>query len=354
MSTFKLLIVEDNETDLGICRDAIDIYEHKNQREIRLVECKNLKEALSKLDSSIDGAIIDLKLEGEGHEGNEVISKNEELHLRIPAAILTGTPDEADLNFANIGVFKKGSPEARYADLLERLWKIRDTGLNRIMGGRGLIENTMNEVFRNNLLPQIDEWVSYGTTDTVRTERALLRHTLNHLLQLLNDDEDRHYPEEFYLHPPLTEEIRTGSLAKKKNEDKWFVVMNPSCDLVVRENGSTNTDRILIVEVEPIDVLFPWFSKETLTKSKKGALETAFQNNKSGYYHWLPETDFFKGGFLNFRKLSSLEIEEFRGDFETSEIQISPSFVKDIVARFSSYYARQGQPDIHFDKFINP
>ena len=349
MSTFKLLIVEDNETDLGICRDAIDIYEHKNQREIRLVECKNLKEALSKLDSSIDGAIIDLKLEGEGHEGNEVISKNEELHLRIPAAILTGTPDEADLNFANIGVFKKGSPEARYADLLERLWKIRDTGLNRIMGGRGLVENTMNEVFRNNLLPQIDEWVSYGTTDSDRTERALLRHTLNHLLQLLNDDEDCHYPEEVYLHPPLTEEIRTGSIVRKRNEDRWFAVMNPACDLVIR-NSSMNTDRILIAEVDPIEVLS---QEDPNKKMSLGKLKEAFRNKKL-YYHWLPKTDFFRGGLLNFRKLDTLEIEKFQEQFETPEIQISPSFVKDIAARFSSYYARQGQPDIDFDKFINP
>ena len=37
----------------------------------------------------------------------------------------------------------------------------------------------------------------------------------------------------------------------------------------------------------------------------------------------------------------------------SSKIQISPSFVKDIVARFSSYYARQGQPNIDFTKFMN-
>ena len=94
--------------------------------------------------------------------------------------------------------------------------------------------------------------------------------------------------------------------------------------------------------------------EEKLSLRKKGELKQAFRNNKSSYYHWLPQTKFFKGGFLNFRKLETLDIEKFSEIFKTPpKIQISPSFVKDIVARFSSYYARQGQPDIDFDKFID-
>jgi len=33
-------------------------------------------------------------------------------------------------------------------------------------------------------------------------------------------------------------------------------------------------------------------------------------------------------------------------------IQVSPQFVKDILARFSSYYARQGQPEIESNEMI--
>ena len=340
MSAFQLLIVEDNQGEIDVCRDAIEIYESEKQREVNLIECKNLEEALSKLDSSIDGAIIDLKLEGEGHEGNEVISKNEEFHLRIPVAILTGTPDEANLDCANIGVFKKGDPGTGYADLLERLWKIYETGLTRIMGGRGIIEDTLNAVFRNSLLPRIDEWIKYSEDDPRRAEKSLLRHTLSHLLQLLDDDEHPYYPEEVYLHRQPSEEIWTGSLVKKKEEDKWFVVMNPACDLVIRETGLPKTDRILIIEVDSIE------------ETSSGKLKE-MSKNKELHYHWLPETDFFRGGLLNFRKLTTLKIKKFKKKFEISQIQISPYFVKDIAARFSSYYARQGQPEIDSKKFID-
>ena len=362
MNVFRLLFVEDDEQDIATCRDAVLRYKDEKQRDVDLVECKNIEEAFSKLDNSIDGAIIDLKLGDQGDEGNEVLKRIEESHFRILVFILTGTPDNTYRDLPHIEIFKKGDPGSRYADLLDRFWGIYDTGLTRIMGGRGQIENNLINIFHYHLIPQIDIWIKYGKTDSPRTEKALLRHALNHLLQLLDDDENRRYhddenrryPEEVYLVPPLTNEIRTGSLVEKKDNGIWFAVMSPACDLVVRVNGSRNTDRILIMEVDPAKTLFPWFKDETLSNSQKSKLKEAFKNNKSTYYHWLPTTKFFKGGFLNFRKLETLDIEKFNERFKTPpKIQISPSFVKDIVARFSSYYARQGQPDIDFDKFIN-
>lgn len=352
MSVLRLLIVEDDEQDLSTCRDTVERYENEKQRKVELVECKDVSAAFECLDNSFDGAIIDLKLGDQGDEGNQVIRKIEDSQFRIPVFILTGTPVNTD--FAHIKVFKKGDPGAGYDDLLDRFWDIYNTGLTRIMGGRGIIEQTLSQVFLGNLLPQIDKWIHYGEDDSSRTEKALLRHTLNHLLQLLDDDADSCFPEEVYLYPPLNDDIRTGSLVKEKESGKWFAVMSPACDLVVREDGSRNTDRILIVEVDLGTTLFPWFDDTNLSKTRKGELRRAFGNNKSAYHHWLPKTDFFEGGFLNFRKLFTWEIEQFQEQFHTPpEIQISLSFVKDIVARFSSYYARQGQPDIDFDRFIN-
>jgi len=355
MSAFRLLIVEDNDQDLTTCRDTVTRYMDETQREVELVECRSVKEAFEKLDNSFDGAIIDLRLADRGDEGNQVVSRIAESHFRIPVAILTGTPDAADSDFAYIGVFKKGDPGAGYADLLERFWGIHNTGLTRIMGGRGIIEETLNKVFRENLLPQKDKWVAYGETDSSRTEKALLRHALSHLLQLLDDDGDRCFPEEVYLTPPLTDKIRTGSVVKKKTSDQMFVVMNPACDLVIRDNGNCKTDRILLVEIEKEDDVVR-IALDGIQKAdkKKNKLRNVFGNNHTDYYHWLPKTDFFFGGFLNFRKLLTITKDEFDEKFQNPAVQISPSFVKDMVARFSAYYARQGQPDIDFEHFIDP
>lgn len=354
MADFKLLLVEDDKQDLQTCRDCVKDFEQEKKCSIDLVECSGVNEALDKLDDSFDGAIIDLKLADDGDEGNQVLNGIKESHFRIPVAILTGTPDAADSDYANIGVFKKGDPGAGYADLLNNFWGIHNTGLTRIMGGRGKIEDTLNTVFLKNLLPQRRMWVAYGKEDATRAEKALLRHALNHLLQLLDDDGERCFPEEMYLHPPLIDKIRTGSVVKEKSSEQRFVVMNPACDLIIRKKGECNTDRVLIVEIDSQTSLFPDHPATGLSNSQKKELEKAYKNNKSTYYHWLPRTEFFEGGFLNFRKLSTLSSLEFNERFDKPAIQISPSFVKDMVARFSAYYARQGQPDIDFEHFINP
>lgn len=357
MTDFKLLLVEDDEQDLRLCRDCVNDFKKEKKCSIELVECKNIDEAFEKLDNSFDGAIIDLRLAGQGDEGTQVVRRIEESHFRIPVAILTGTPDAADPDFTYIGVFKKGDPGAGYTDLLNHFWGIYNTGLTRIMGGRGKIEETLDHVFRNNLVPEKyrKKWVEYGGKDSSRTEKALLRHALNHLLQLLDDDGDRSFPEEMYLHPPLTDKIRTGSIVKQKDGGQWFTVMNPACDLVIRDGNSFKTERILLVEIEQVSKVTAVATRMCGDVSNKETkLRAVFSNNFTAYHHWLPETSFFEGGFINFRKLSSFKKKDFERIFDKPSIQISPTFVKDVVARFSSYYARQGQPDIDFEHFINP
>jgi hypothetical protein len=349
------MLVEDSEEDIKLCRACIEDFQQEKSCTIDLVESRNVDEAFIKLDNSFDAAIIDLKLADQGNEGNQVVNRIAESHLRIPMAILTGTPDAADLDFAYIGIFKKGDPGAGYVDIMEHFWKIHNTGLTRIMGGRGKIEETLDNVFKKNLLPEQyrKKWIEYGEKYPDRTEKALLRHALSHLLQLLDYDGSRYFPEEVYLAPPLDSEIRTGSIVKEKSSNIFFVVMNPVCDLVVRDTGECNTDRILLVEIDSQSLLFPKHPPTGLSNSQRKDLEKAYKNNKSYYYHWLPETDFFDGGFLNFRKIFTLSKDELTERFECPSLQVSPSFVKDMIARFSVYYARQGQPDIDFDHFIN-
>lgn len=240
--------------------------------------------------------------------------------------------------------------------MLDNFWGIHNTGLTRIMGGRGIIEETLNKVYQENLLPEknIKKWVTYGKADVPRTEKALLRYALNHLLQLLDDDGERCFPEEMYLHPPLTDKIRTGSIVKKMDEEVSFVVMNPACDLVNRAGGGFKTERILLAEIEQESKVTDLAAKKcNRISDKEIKLKSVFGNNYTHYYHWLPETTFFNGGFINFRKLSSYKKKDFEQMFDKPSIQISPSFAKDVVARFSSYYARQGQPDIENDDLIS-
>ena len=348
----KILLIEDVRDQQDIFKSSVEVFNDKNDMNVEYDIAEDIQEALNKIDGSYDGAIIDLKLREEEDGGNEIVRQLGSSFTRIPIIFVTGFAHLVNDHPAIIK--KRARASETYESDLILFQQISNTGITRIMGGRGIIEKTLNQVFLKNLLPQRDTWINYGKDNSSRTEKALLRHTLNHLLQILDDDVENCFPEEVYLHPPISDEFRTGSLVKKKKSKQWFAILNPACDITVREDGSRNTDRILVVGIDSITELFPWSNDTDLSNSQKGQLKRAFGNNKSAYYHWLPKTNFFEGGFLNFRKLSSLEIEHFEEKFHLPpQIQISPPFVKDIVARFSSYYARQGQPNIDSDKFMN-
>ena len=351
MSLLKLLFVEDDESDLNTYHSTLKRYKKQNtERQIETVTAATKNRALDVLDNSFDAAIIDLKLADKGDEGNDVIR---EIHnrYRIPIAVFTGTPDNVDSDLNFIGVFKKG--ETGYDEILNELYDVYDTGITRIMGGRGIIEKTMNRIFWNNILPHLEIWKNYGRSESLRTEKALLRYTLNHLIQILDDDEFC-FPEEMYIFPPLSENLKTGSIVKQKDGDTCYVVLNPACDLVLRNSGEIKTDRIMLLETENVNnVVNPALNEITNKSKKEKKLKNIFGNNYTDYYHWLPKTIFFHGGFLNFRKISTLTQVDFEDSFENPGIQISPHFVKDILSRFSSYYARQGQPDIDQKKIID-
>ena len=357
MNTFKLLVVEDDDRDLAVCERSLRNYADEKQIELEIISCESVEEAFSNLDNSFDGAIIDLRLGNKDGEGNRVVQRIRENLFRIPTAILTGTPSFIDDDFNYIGKFIKGEPGSEYDNIMDRLWSVRETGVTRILGGTGEIEKRLNAVFEQNIIPNIEKWEQYARLDPERTERSLLRHILNHLVQWIDVDTESYHPEEFYLYPPVTDRVQTGSIVRcKENKSQWFVVMSPDCDLVERESGGRNTDIILVVEVLSPDRLFDWYNRANLSsigRDKRTTLDRYLRNNGRIYYHCLPETDFFPLGFMNFRKVIAIPEDQLEDRFRLPhELQISPPFVKDIVARFSSYYARQGQPDVDFSELF--
>jgi hypothetical protein len=340
MNTLKLMLVEDDDQDSKTCLDSCKVYQSKTSRKIDIIVCKNIEEAVGNLDNTYDGAIIDLKIGKDNEGGNKVSSSIITSFFRTPIIIFTATPDNASEEFEYVGIYKKG--EVEYSVIFEKFIEIYDTGMTKILGGRGEIERTLGSVFQKNILPQRDAWIKYGKQDPSRTEKSILRYTLNHLLLLLDEDE-LFFPEEVYIYPPVSDQLYTGSIVNKKAETKensTFVILTPACDLVIRENGSFKTDRILLIEIDDLELY-----------NEKGKIEKRRNNSLELYLHWLPKILEFKGGFLNFRKITTITTDEYNSSYEKPFIQIAPSFIKDIISRFSSFYARQGQPNIDMQAF---
>ncbi|WNU96534.1 response regulator [Neisseria sp. DTU_2020_1000833_1_SI_GRL_NUU_006] len=388
MNNMTLILIEDNVEETQSCQNAVKDFndDHKDKKWcIRLETYTNIENASKALENSyFDGAIIDMKLADSGNEGNQALDVIRKHLKRIPVAIYTGTPDVADVtDIPSIGLFKKA--DITYGQLIYKFWDIYKTGLTKIMGGKGQIEQSLSQIFIKYLLPKISpeptvseksNWVSYAEEDPDNTEKALLRYTLNHLIHELYKSSENCYPDEMYIHLPNLEldqvKVDTGCILKNKDNNKFYIVLSPACDLAEREGGECNTDRALLVEIQMLeDILCDDYfisnchGGKKLKKRQRSNLESQGEylskqqdkdlikyqrNTKNLYYCWLPKTSCFNNGaVINFRRVSTYSQEELDNSFNSPVIQVASPFLKDIISRFSSYYARQGQPDININ-----
>jgi hypothetical protein len=375
MCPLKLLLIEDNEADRGVCKSSIDLYRDQRKRNIQLFEASTIAEARRLLAEirDFDGAIIDIRLAAEADAGNRVGEEILKDFIRVPTVVLTGTPDAVNTSHNHVGIFKKG--EITYVEIFDKIWDIYMIGLSRILGGRGLIEQGLFRIYKDTILKQLPSWIKYGGEDVEAAEKGLLRHTLSHLLHELEEDSDVYYSEEAYIFPPTDGNFRTGCIITIAAESNPHVVLNPACDLVLRKGGKPKTSRILVAEIERDENLK---QTEGMLRSKsvslikkvkecshhndgsecykhlseiqnqnmKMALSKYYSNSHAAYLHWLPQTSFFCGGFINFRHIQTLKETDVAKSGSKIVAQLAPPFVKDLVSRFSSYYARQGQPDL--------
>ena len=386
MNNMRLILIDDDDQEVCSCTGAVQDFNEDHQCDIQLETCKTIQSALKALESSyFDGAIIDMRLGDSGNEGNQALDVIRQHLKRIPVAIYTATPDVADVtDIPSIGLFKKA--DITYGELIYKFWDIYKTGLTKIMGGKGEIEKSLSQIFIKHLLPEISpksiaseksNWVCYAEAKPDDTEKALLRHTLNHLIHELYKSSENCYPDEMYIHlPNLGKDqvkVDTGCILKNKNNNKFYIVMSPACDLAEREGGECNTDRALLVEIQMIeDILCDDYfisnchggkklkkrylksnSKlqgEYLSNQQDKDLIKYQRNTKNLYYCWLPKTSCFNNGaVINFRRISTYDQVELNSSFDVPVIQVASPFLKDIISRFSSYYARQGQPNINID-----
>lgn len=174
-------------------------------------------------------------------------------------------------------------------------------------------------------------------------------------------------PIEMYMFPNPIEQVCNCDVYEKKDNEicDYYIVLTPSCDL-----ANKKIDEVILCKIKNygeipdfIDTLNR-YNMETSKESKKAkkakdSLTKWFRNahTDSIRYHFLPKFSKFSGGFVDFRSVISLKYNRETGKIEDTHYKkigvITESFKRDIVARFSSYYHRQGQPEFNCDSVLN-
>jgi|SRR5690606_31752588 len=366
MKELNLLIVEDDSNIIATYTRNIDSY-NKTSSDVKievtiLSDKTNAIDILKKSDNIFDGAIIDLDLKqsgGSDSSGNEVIKEVKD-NLRFPVFVISGTSHNIDPSLREETSFFKIRNRDDDFDFIEEFIAIYNTGITQILNRKGTIESYINNIFWNHLSNSLSLWTEDDKRSPEEKQRSLLRYTLLHVQEYLEltteSDFENYHPAEIYITPPIKNKVFTGDLVNEKETHKRFVVLTPSCDL-----AQSKAKDILLAEIESANGGL-LFEKIGILKKGKAAPETLeltendlkllIGNNFSNKYHFLPKYNSIHAGIINFQKLKSCRQKDFEDKFDRIS-SISSSFTKDIVARFSYYYSRQGSPDFNIDEIYN-
>ncbi|MCB0754131.1 MAG: response regulator [Flavobacteriales bacterium] len=359
MEKLKLLLVEDES--LNDYQRRIKAYNLESSVQVEPVPCADYNQAVRMLDdsnNSFDGAIIDLKLSKDAkYEGKELINRVKK-GLRFPVFVLTGNPEQIEdqkafqTDFFQIRT--KGDTPGRLEEILGDLVKLHQTGITKILGGKGQIEGYLNDIFWNHISNSIGYWVADSKRDSQEKQQSLLRYALSHVQEYLNLDgtglSQNYHPAEFFITKPVKRYVYTGDLIKFEAGER-SLVLSPACDLEIH-GASCNADNILLLKVrdwKDLDARFSGLNKDTGKANENRARLERWFANPNQRYHYIPNSNGIEAGFIDFQDKKTMSLTVFNQEMKDGKLQrlatVSSPFLKDIIARHSSYYARQGSPD---------
>jgi len=340
----NILLVDDDDQERNNWQDYLDTTgkEIATEYKINLIYSDNLNSAEGKIKNlTVDFLVIDTRLGKLGEpDGNELVNTISKYGLRIPTVFFTGNSDDVICKDLVLRIFKKS--ESSVADVLEFITAIWNTGINEILSKDGFLEDNINKFYKEIFIPNVEKWVKRQSDDKERVQRALLKIALNNLSILLEYDDDKAFSEQVYLFFVNNNNFYTGSILKNRETKEYFVVISPSCDIFLRKDKQGSNQR----NVEMIHLL-----KITSTPAgMKSNNKKNYQDNKKNRFHFLPSISEFKGGFIDFADITVITEEHLNSKYEIIQFRVAEPFMKNISGRFSSYFGRQGQPDLEFEE----
>ncbi|SUJ01075.1 Uncharacterised protein [Sphingobacterium spiritivorum] len=147
-------------------------------------------------------------------------------------------------------------------------------------------------------------------------------------------------------------------MVTEKTTSKNFIVLTPSCDLaqskakdILLGEIESESEGLLSEKIRIVKRGTGTGTAEVLQGAEKD-LKALIGNSYSNKYHFLPKYSSLGSGLINFQKLKSVRVRDFETNFDRIA-SINSNFTKDIIARFSYYYSRQGSPDFNTTEIYN-
>lgn len=370
METIDFLLIDDEQEQEEQLKSIIDTMNTDREVKLTYKAVKTCDEAVVALyQNNFHAIIVDLNLENSDNsqEENENISGNILLNQIInkeivPIVVRTGLPEKIsdEINKDIIKVYSKDEP---FVQIINELIESYSDSVFKIFGSKGQIAQKIKQLFWEVIPECYSNKSEISSLLPEQKEHVIIRYISSWFFNQYIFDEEYHSvdPIEMYMFPNPIKQVCTCDIFAKQIEDgvvRHYLVVTPACDL-----ANKKVNRVLMCEIKKYIEVQKFI--ETLDRyrnnqnnSHKNSLTKWFRNasSDSAKYHFLPKVSMFNGGFIDFCSLQSVEYNQETGELADSSYYkvgvITEHFKKDIIARFSAYYHRQGQPEFNTDSIL--
>jgi len=273
MQEIKILIAEDEASALEIYNDAISDFNDENT-DINIVKtiCQTKEEALESIQNEyFDAAFIDLNLSRTENDGGIELIKAIQDNARYPIYIVSGQIQNVEHDFNNKFISKHDKDTVDTNELLLEIKKIYETGLTKVLGSKGILEKSLDDIFWNHLSESKEHWIEHSLNGD-ELEKIISRYTLTHLLEYLQINDDGTSiknvdSSEMYIKPYIKDVLYPGTIVE--NDEKKYLVLSPACDLT-----QGNCDCVTLIKLTELFNLDTFSSIQTKIATVKEEIIT--------------------------------------------------------------------------------
>jgi CheY-like chemotaxis protein len=153
------------------------------------------------------------------------------------------------------------------------------------------------------------------------------------------------HPTRLYIMPPL-DELRTGDLIQD-TENNWFVVLTPSCDLVIRRENP-KASHVLMASCDLLadtKEYKDWRDGASATVSGKLKNLIGNKTDPRDRYYFLPAAWDSPDLVIDLQRLQSIKFDKLKNF--TRVATLDDPYAQSVIAQFGRYSGRVGTPDVN-------
>jgi CheY-like chemotaxis protein len=352
MKEYEILIVEDDVHMRETWERDITDYNRRDDPKFTFSAIfATSKESAVKILSRtrVDCAVVDLRLPNDDGDafaseplGNDILQLILE-EVGIPAVVYSGYDGDASANSRNSNIKFVGKSGAGGETILD-LFASQSELMSAMEKTRLRISRETARLFNQSIWNRWgDRWSK--EEDKAVIEEIIARQTASHIADALSIAPIHHHPDEFYIVPALhSSRPDTGDIIKKDNQ--VYVILTPRCNMA--NNPPSHITLAMCIEIPAWTAWKEALSGSSANKREKAERDirnhaTQAHENSS---HFLPPLNGNGPWLVDFKETRSLKAEDVTSLLPQRIASIAPSFIPNLIQRYSSYLGRIGQPGI--------